>query len=645
VRAAAGSTLRLDPASGTFGVGQTFQASIVVDTGGEAINAIQADLSFPASTLEVVGLDYTSGSILVITLEHSYDNVAGSIRILGGMPAPGFTGSAGKVATVTFRARTSGTASIAFDGTSAVLRNSDSVNTLAGATPGQFIIASGTTPAVIVTPTGLTCTEGSQTSYALTLAVRPTADVIVTIAPDAGVSVMPAAVVFSPDRWNLPQLVTITVVDDSVAQGSRTVLVRHGISSVDPAWQGLPAPSATIYIADNDVAPTGHAITATAGQGGTISPSGRVAVADRAEQRFTIIPVEGHQVDTVTVDGQPAMVLDRAGMVYVFSAVTADHVIACTFSVTADTTPPVLTCAVNADVVITMRPWVLAMHVTDDRGLSTVTVTEGTNVLLTRTVEGAGDLELNLTDGRHALVLSATDAAGNRAQKELDVTVDTTGPTVAWSPAVSSRVTTAALTLRGTVTDTLSGVRSLTVSGRTITLATDGTFSCTLTLAEGANAIPIEAEDMVGNKAKAVLTVTYVRTMTIVLVIGRTTMLVDGRTVAIDASGSVAPIIQNSRTLLPVRVLIETLGGTVGWDPVARKVTVGLAGHEVVLWIGKSTALVDGATVPIDAADKRVVPIIAAGRTLLPLRFLSESLGLDIVWNAADRSITLNYAP
>jgi hypothetical protein len=49
--------------------------------------------------------------------------------------------------------------------------------------------------------------------------------------------------------------------------------------------------------------------------------------------------------------------------------------------------------------------------------------------------------------------------------------------------------------------------------------------------------------------------------------------------------------------------------------------------------------------VPIDAANNRVVPVITSGRTLLPLRFLSESLGLDIAWNPAERSVTLTYAP
>jgi len=118
---------------------------------------------------------------------------------------------------------------------------------------------------------------------------------------------------------------------------------------------------------------------------------------------------------------------------------------------------------------------------------------------------------------------------------------------------------------------------------------------------------------------------------------------VDGKKVAIDPSGKVAPVIQNGRTLLPVRVLIETLGGTVGWDAMARKATVKMGNSMVQLWIGKSTATVNGKQVAIDAADRNVVPVIIEGRTLLPLRFLSESLGLGVVWNAVARSVTLTY--
>ncbi|MHB8107233.1 MAG: stalk domain-containing protein [Candidatus Cryosericum sp.] len=278
VRAAGGASLRFDQRTGTCRIGQSFHVSVLVDTGGEVINAVEADLTFPASLLEVTSVDASSGSFLPIVVEKSYNNTSGHIRIVGGVPTPGFTSGSGRVAGITFRARTAGLAKVSFDGTSKLMRNDDNINVLAATSSGLFTI-------------------------------------------------------------------------------------------------------------------------------------------------------------------------------------------------------------------------------------------------------------------------SGTAAA----------------------------------------------------------------------------------------------------TTTIVLVIGQTTMTVNGRKVAIDPSGKVAPMIRNGRTLLPVRVLIETLGGTAGWSSEARKATVKLGGKTVQFWIGKSIAMVNGKQVTVDTVDRKVVPVIIQGRTLLPLRFLSESLGLSVVWNAAARRITLTY--
>jgi hypothetical protein len=277
VRGTVGASLKLDPASGTIGVGASLRVAILADSNGEAINAVEADLTFPPALLEVAGVDATTGTFLPIVVERSFDNALGRIRIAGGVPTPGFTGRAGRVATITFRAKAAGSATVTFDGTSKLMRNEDNANVLTGTSTATF------------------------------------------------------------------------------------------------------------------------AISGTA------------------------------------------------------------------------------------------------------------------------------------------------------------------------------------------------------------------------------------------------------RTRTIVLVIGQTTMTVDGKKVVIDPSGKVAPTIRNGRTFLPVRVLIEALGGTVAWDAISRKATVALGKNTVQLWIGKSRATVNGKAVAIDAADKKVVPVIVEGRTLLPLRFLGESLGLDIGWNAAVRSVTLTY--
>jgi len=47
----------------------------------------------------------------------------------------------------------------------------------------------------------------------------------------------------------------------------------------------------------------------------------------------------------------------------------------------------------------------------------------------------------------------------------------------------------------------------------------------------------------------------------------------------------------------------------------------------------------------IDTDDYRVVPIMVNSRTLLPLRFVVESLGLAVQWSDATRTVTITWKP
>ena len=126
--------------------------------------------------------------------------------------------------------------------------------------------------------------------------------------------------------------------------------------------------------------------------------------------------------------------------------------------------------------------------------------------------------------------------------------------------------------------------------------------------------------------------------VTIKLKIGSKTMLVDGKSVALEA----APVILNSRTLLPIRAVVEATGGVIDWDASAQKVTILRNDKKLELWIGRNVAQVNNLSTYIDS-DSKVVPIIKSGRTLLPLRFVAEALALDVQWDAATKTITITY--
>jgi len=126
----------------------------------------------------------------------------------------------------------------------------------------------------------------------------------------------------------------------------------------------------------------------------------------------------------------------------------------------------------------------------------------------------------------------------------------------------------------------------------------------------------------------------------IILQISQTKFTVNGNSRTLDSP----PVIKNSRTLLPIRAIIEALGGTVNWDATERKVTVTLGSTTVELWIGKSIAKVNGIDTPIDSTNPKVVPEIINSRTMLPLRFVAENLGCDVQWDGTTKTITITYA-
>ena len=97
----------------------------------------------------------------------------------------------------------------------------------------------------------------------------------------------------------------------------------------------------------------------------------------------------------------------------------------------------------------------------------------------------------------------------------------------------------------------------------------------------------------------------------------------------------VTPLIENGRTLTPLRAVCEAAGLTVGWDGAAVTVTDGE--HTAALTIGSDALIVDGAF----AARLEAVPRIAGDRTLVPIRALMEAFGYDVAWDEAAKCVVI----
>ncbi len=118
---AATASLKIDPAQGTFFVGSTFDVSLILDTGGETVNAIEAELRFPPQLLQVTSPTAARSVISIWASPPTYSNQEGFVRFQGGVPAPGLKTSSGVLSVVSFRAVQPGEVTLNFSGNSRVL--------------------------------------------------------------------------------------------------------------------------------------------------------------------------------------------------------------------------------------------------------------------------------------------------------------------------------------------------------------------------------------------------------------------------------------------------------------------------------------------------------------------------------------------
>jgi N-acetylmuramoyl-L-alanine amidase len=97
----------------------------------------------------------------------------------------------------------------------------------------------------------------------------------------------------------------------------------------------------------------------------------------------------------------------------------------------------------------------------------------------------------------------------------------------------------------------------------------------------------------------------------------------------------------DGRVYVPVRYIAEHLGGQVEWDSNQRKVTFynkqNNKQNKVELWIGVEEFKVNGILRKMDAK-----PHIKQNRTLVPIRFVADGLGLNVRWDAIAKRVMIN---
>ena len=110
------------------------------------------------------------------------------------------------------------------------------------------------------------------------------------------------------------------------------------------------------------------------------------------------------------------------------------------------------------------------------------------------------------------------------------------------------------------------------------------------------------------------------------------TVTYDGENISFD----VQPEIVDDRVMVPMRTIFETFGAKVKWDSDTQTITAKKKSKTIQMTIGSSDMTKNDETYSFD-----VSPIIEDGRTLVPIRAISDMLELDVEWNEKNNTVTI----
>lgn len=99
----------------------------------------------------------------------------------------------------------------------------------------------------------------------------------------------------------------------------------------------------------------------------------------------------------------------------------------------------------------------------------------------------------------------------------------------------------------------------------------------------------------------------------------------------------VEPSIVSGRTLVPLRAIFEAIGATVEWEQTTKTITGIQEGKVIILQLDNKIATVNGKEIELDVPAKSI-----NGSTLVPVRFIAESLGAEVLWNQDTKTVSVN---
>jgi hypothetical protein len=237
---------------------------------------------------------------------------------------------------------------------------------------------------------------------------------------------------------------------------------------------------------------------------------------------------------------------------------------------------------------------------------------------------------VKLTFGKNEIRIVSTDASGNKTEKMAVIDMDNVPPEILVDD-IAEIVDQTDVKIKGRVEP---GCKVMVNSVDALVI--NDLFQSDVPIQIGKNAVTIIAMDAVGNVSQKTIELINWHKTTINMLVGNKTMIVDGNISELQE----APYVTGGRTMVPIRAISEAFKATVEWLPEDKSISITLDDGKgktfILMRVGSKTAFVNQQLVNLD-----VPPEIKNGKTFIPLRFIAENFGAEVVYKTEDKSITI----
>lgn len=359
-------------------------------------------------------------------------------------------------------------------------------------------------------------------------------------------------------------------------------------------------------------------------------------VADNGTYEVTLTAEKGYKISSVTVGGEEKTLVDgklTLNPIYGNTTITVTE---------EKKAAPTLTLSSNSGIFRINRGPVTFTYTYNGDGAVTATSSDdsvataevkGNTITVTLKSVGTARITVSAAEGDNFLAKDATYDLTVQKKKSSSSSSDTSAPTygvstgktengtISVTPAkaeAGEKVTIKATPDSGYQLDKVT-VKDKDNSNVKLTKVNDNEYTFTMPKGKVSVDATFVQKDAADDNSAAE------KSKVIKLQIGSRIVNVDNEAVIYDA----APVIRNDRTLVPIRIVTETLGGKVDWYGATKEVTLNIDGKEIKMTIGKTLE------------KYGVAPVIIDGRTFVPVRFVADELGATVAWDDATKTVTI----